>query len=84
MKATAEGSTKDAEIVTKAVIKELLTLAKKSGKAFIPTVEEIQNLVEKQLMLQDFTDTSKAYILYRNVARNYVNSAAKCHRTCAN
>jgi ribonucleoside-diphosphate reductase alpha chain len=65
MKASTEGSPKDAEVVAKAVIKDLLNIAKKSDKAYVPTVEDIQNLAEKQLMLHNFVNTSKAYILYR-------------------
>lgn len=65
MKATTEGSAKDAEAVTRAVVKDLISAAKKSEKTFVPAVEEIQNLVEKELMLHNFVNTSKAYILYR-------------------
>lgn len=65
MKAASEGVIKDAELVTKSVVKDLLQLAKKTGKNFLPGVEEIQNLVEKQLILHNFVNTSKAYILYR-------------------
>lgn len=34
-----------------------------------PTVEEIQDLVEKALMEMDFFDTAKAYILYRSARK---------------
>lgn len=51
---------KEAEVqqVTEAVVKAI-------GKNPIH-VEEIQDLVEEQLMLQGFTKTAKAYILYRD------------------
>ncbi len=40
--------------------------AKKAGNAaFVPTVEGVQDDVEKELMLQKFPMTAKAYILYR-------------------
>lgn len=32
----------------------------------IPAVEEIQDVIEKTLMRENFTDVAKAYILYRN------------------
>ncbi|MBI3020260.1 MAG: ribonucleoside-triphosphate reductase [Parcubacteria group bacterium] len=44
---------------------EELLLLKKNNPQFVPTVEEIQDLVEKQLMLQKLVKTAKAYILYR-------------------
>ena len=46
------------------VIGELLLLKQKDLK-FIPAVEGVQDLVEKQLMLQKLVKTAKAYILYR-------------------
>lgn len=46
------------------VVGELLLLKKATPK-FIPAVEEIQDIVEKQLMLQKLVKTAKAYILYR-------------------
>lgn len=36
-----------------------------NGQEYIPSVEEIQDLAEKHLMLFDFVATAKAYILYR-------------------
>ncbi|RLG13940.1 ribonucleoside triphosphate reductase [Candidatus Pacearchaeota archaeon] len=35
------------------------------GNGMIPTVEQIQDLVERQLMEDGYSDTAKAYILYR-------------------
>ena len=63
MQATGEGNAKeDAEKVSQAVIE---ALAKKFDKTSIPTIEEIQDIVETQLILSDFSKTAKAYILYR-------------------
>ncbi|OHA44001.1 MAG: ribonucleoside-triphosphate reductase [Candidatus Taylorbacteria bacterium RIFCSPLOWO2_12_FULL_47_20] len=61
---TGEGSQKEAELVANKVFAELLRITKKH-KNFIPTVEGIQDTVEKELILSDYVKTSKAYILYR-------------------
>jgi ribonucleoside-diphosphate reductase alpha chain len=67
LSATGEGGEKQAEMVAKRVLKNLLKLKKISGiKVFVPTVETVQDLVEEALMLEDFTQTARAYILYRN------------------
>lgn len=68
---TAEGGEKEAEKVAGSVFKSLLDLrselvTKNKGAKFLPTVELIQDLVEKELMKNNFTDTAKRYILYRN------------------
>jgi ribonucleoside-triphosphate reductase len=60
-----EGSFEDAELVAHQVAGELARFSKKY-KNFLPTVEGIQDSVEKQLMLNDFTATAKSYILYRD------------------
>ena len=64
MLTSGEGSPKDAEIVAKKVAREVEYMVKKD-KDFMPTVETIQDVVEKQLMLSDYTTASKHYILYR-------------------
>ena len=68
---TGEGGEKEAQAVANSVFKTLLglreDLIKTNKKAkFLPTVEVIQDLVEKELMKKGFTDTAKKYILYRN------------------
>ncbi len=63
MAATKEGSAESAEKVSEQV---LVTLTKKYPKEHIPSIEEIQDIVESQLVLMDFQKTAKAYILYRN------------------
>jgi ribonucleoside-diphosphate reductase alpha chain len=65
MTASGEGTEAQAHEVATAVTKDLQRLAKKAEKTFIPTVEEVQDLVEKQLILHNLVKTSKAYILYR-------------------
>ncbi|MDE2030763.1 MAG: ribonucleoside-triphosphate reductase [Patescibacteria group bacterium] len=64
MLAANEGSIKEAEAVAKKVLAEIEFFAKKN-KDFIPTVEIIQDTVEKHLMLSDYVKTSKNYILFR-------------------
>ncbi len=63
MAATKEGSAEGAEKVSEQV---LVTLTKKYPKGHIPSIEEIQDVVESQLVLMDYQKTAKAYILYRN------------------
>lgn len=60
---TGEGSTKKADLVAKKVAS---VLNKKYKADYIPNIEEIQDLVEKILMIMDFDETAKAYILYRD------------------
>ncbi len=64
MIATGEGSPEEAEIVANGVYADLVRISKKHIN-FIPTVEGVQNSVEKQLMLSEFITTAKSYILYR-------------------
>jgi len=61
---TKEGTEADAHRVADSVLNDLLAIAK-DQKDFLPTVEGIQNLVEKNLMLHKLPETAKAYILYR-------------------
>ncbi len=56
-------SREDAEKVSDQVI---AMLAKKLQKDHVPTIEEIQDAVETQLILMDYAKTAKAYILYRS------------------
>ncbi len=60
MKAVGEGDKEVAETIANEVVSSL----KKSDKV-IPTVEEVQDLVEKSLMKRSFYEVAKAYILYR-------------------
>ena len=68
---SGEGGEKEAHIVADGVFKTLLelrnVLVKENKKAkFLPTVEMTQDLVEKELIKNNFADTAKEYILYRN------------------
>ncbi len=64
MSASGEGSEEDAMVVAKRVSDEIVSASKKYGN-FIPTVEGIQDVVEKELILSEHVKTAKAYILYR-------------------
>ena len=64
MAAAEEGSQDDANLVAHQVAGELGRFAKKY-KGFLPTVEGMQDSVEKYLILNDYVKTAKAYILYR-------------------
>ncbi|MEK7478132.1 MAG: ATP cone domain-containing protein [Patescibacteria group bacterium] len=65
MKASGEGTETDAVKVAKAVAAELIKHCEEAEENCVPAVEEIQDLVEKQLILQQFAAAAKAYILYR-------------------
>lgn len=65
MKAVGDGGETEAAKVSRAITALLVGLKKEKGKSYLPTVEEIQDLVEKELILQKFTAAAKAYILYR-------------------
>lgn len=64
MLAGSEGSVKEAEVVASKVMAEVEVIAS-GDKGFVPAVEVIQDIVEKQLMLSDYVKASKNYILYR-------------------
>lgn len=67
LKNSGEGDMEEALYTAKRVVKDILRLRKANGNQdeFIPSVEMVQNLVEEELMLEGFTKTAKAYILYR-------------------
>lgn len=64
MLASDEGSREEAELVANKVLSDIVRIAKKY-KNFVPTVEGIQDTVEKELILSDYVKTAKSYILYR-------------------
>jgi ribonucleoside-triphosphate reductase len=64
MRSTGEGERKEAEYIARKVESELRRVSK-LVKEFIPTVEGIQDIVEKELILEEYVKTAKAYILYR-------------------
>lgn len=64
------GTRADAEMISQNVLQ---TLLEHKGKHvnYIPTVEQVQDIVEDTLMQSEFPHVAKAYILYRNEqARN--------------
>lgn len=64
MVASSEGSEEEAELVASKVLADLVRTIKKH-KNFVPTVEGIQDSVEKELILSEYVNTAKNYILYR-------------------
>lgn len=64
MKAAEEGSEEEAGLVAQKVYADLLRITKRY-KTFVPSVEGIQDAVEKELILSDYVKTAKSYILYR-------------------
>ena len=64
MTAAHEGTKDDARVVAERVRKDLVEVAKKEGD-FVPTVEGIQDMVEKELINGAFAQAAKAFILYR-------------------
>ncbi|MDP2665666.1 MAG: ATP cone domain-containing protein [bacterium] len=65
MAAAEDGDQEDANLVAHQVVGELGRFAKKY-KNFLPTVEGIQDSVEKYLILNDYVKAAKTYILYRD------------------
>lgn len=71
---TGEGGRKNADELAKKVeyeINKRFTVRNGGGKikAEIPTVEEIQDIVESFLMREGYVDTAKSYIIYREQHR---------------
>jgi ribonucleoside-diphosphate reductase alpha chain len=64
MLSTDEGTEEDAIRIAKKVYVELLKTVSRNID-HTPEVEEVQDLVEKHLILSDLVKTAKAYILYR-------------------
>lgn len=65
MSAVGKGSQNDAWVIAGKVYEELID-RKDQDSRYVPTVEEIQDLVETKLMENGFFEVAKAYILYRN------------------
>src|SRR3989344_4802582 len=64
MQAAGEGDlTRDPIRVSGRAVQEL---TKKFPSRHVPTIEEIQDVVEEVLILLDFAKTAKSYILYRS------------------
>jgi len=65
MKAVENGEASDAQLIANNVYDVLLE-RKKEDSDYVPTVEEVQDVVEEKLMESAFHNVAKAYILYRN------------------
>ena len=65
MTAVEHGGLEDAERISDNIYAALLA-HKQQDESYVPTVEEVQDFVEKKLMESEFFDVAKAYILYRN------------------
>ena len=64
MKASGEGDEFEAHRIAEKVVLHLYKSNIKN-QHYVPTVEEVQDAVERELIWEDFADTAKAYILYR-------------------
>lgn len=70
MLSVGNGTKEDALAISKNVL-VTLTQRKTTDYKYLPTVEQVQDLVEEKLMESAFHDVAKAYILYRDEqARN--------------
>ena len=65
MIAVENGDEQNAQDVALSVYQKLLD-RKKEHTQYMPTIEEVQDIVERQLMESKFPEVAKAYILYRN------------------
>lgn len=65
MTSNNEGSEMEAELIAHKVMADVVRISKKYSN-FMPTVEGVQDTVEKELILSDYVLTAKGYILYRN------------------
>lgn len=64
MTAVEHGQMIDAQNIANQV-HEVLLQRKAKDPEYVPTVEEVQDVVEDQLMASEFHDAAKAYIIYR-------------------
>ena len=65
MNAVGNGSKENAQDVALSVYQSLIG-RKNNDLTYVPTIEEVQDIVETQLMESKFKEVAKAYILYRN------------------
>jgi ribonucleoside-diphosphate reductase beta chain len=65
MDSVGVGSAENAQDVALSVYQKLLN-RKSEDQEYTPTIEEVQDIVERQLMESNFPGVAKAYILYRN------------------
>jgi ribonucleoside-diphosphate reductase beta chain len=65
MAAVGSGTKQNAQDVALSVY-QLLLVRKTEDQEYIPTIEDVQDIVETKLMESKFKEAAKAYILYRN------------------
>jgi len=65
MLSVGNGTKEDANVISVNVLQTLLDRKTKDHN-YLPTVEEVQDLVEEKLMVSSFPAVAKAYILYRD------------------
>ena len=65
MDSVGVGNAQNAQDVALSVYQKLLN-RKSADQEYIPTIEEVQDIVETQLMECNFPGVAKSYILYRN------------------
>ncbi len=65
MTAVEHGQLSDAQNIARSVHETLLERKQQEGN-YVPTVEQVQDIVETKLMASEFHDVAKAYIIYRN------------------
>ena len=56
---------REAELIARTVVDRLTGRADAMGENYVPSVEEVQDIVEQAIMQQGFFDVAKAYIVYR-------------------
>lgn len=76
MIASGEGSLKEAGMVADRVYADVFRIGKKY-KNFVPTVEGVQDTVEKELILGEYVKTAKAFIIYREKRSKLRKSGVK-------
>ena len=72
MDAVGNGTEQNAQDVALSVYKTLLG-RKENDVEYIPTIEDVQDIVETELMQSKFKEAAKAYILYRNCICNVLS-----------
>ena len=65
MDAVGNGTQENAQDVALSVYQKLIG-RKDNDQTYVPTIEEVQDIVENELMESKFKEVAKAYILYRN------------------
>ena len=70
---TNEGAENEASNLSEKV---LVILMRRFSKEEVPHVEEIQDIVEEVLIMDDFVETARSYILYREKRREIRETVA--------